>query len=62
MPKIYSLPSRVVVHLGQHLGGSDSAIKLVEEIAKTSFYSLENKFLSDSAFTTFGLPDGGARI
>ncbi|KAF8865652.1 HET-domain-containing protein, partial [Acephala macrosclerotiorum] len=39
MPKIYSSASMVVVHLGQESDRSDLTIKLIEKIAKTSFYT-----------------------
>jgi hypothetical protein len=62
MPQIYSSASRAVVHLGEQANRSDLAIKLLEKIARTSFYSLSGKFLSDSALVTFGLPKARTKI
>ncbi|KAE8445510.1 hypothetical protein EG329_013273 [Mollisiaceae sp. DMI_Dod_QoI] len=62
MPKIYSSASRVVVHLGQQSDRSDLVLKLIEKIAKTSFFALSGKFVSDSALTRFGLPHGRDKI
>jgi hypothetical protein len=62
MPKIYSLASLVLVHLGQQSDRSDLALKLIEKIAKTSFYTSSRKFMPDSALIKFGLPHGQAKI
>jgi hypothetical protein len=62
MLKTYSSALRVVVYLGKHADNSRSAIKLMEKISKTTFYSLPGKIVSDSALTTVDLSHGHDKI